>query len=148
LAGTASRFEWRAASHTKTSPTPVQLTTLDMDHRSGACQERPAKTARPHVLHDNKRRRKNRARRPACAEKSASEADILHWACHGGGWPDALSYGEDAPRRLIPGQARTLRLRHRTVVFANACGSAVPTLVLAQVQTFGREFYIAGAALL
>jgi hypothetical protein len=38
VAGTASRFEWRAAGHIKTSPAAVQLTTLEMAHRSGACQ--------------------------------------------------------------------------------------------------------------
>jgi hypothetical protein len=43
VAGTASRFEWRAAGHIKTSPAAVQLTTLEMAHRSGACQG-PAKS--------------------------------------------------------------------------------------------------------
>jgi hypothetical protein len=37
VAGTASRFEWRDAGHIKTSPAAVQLTTLEMAHRSGAC---------------------------------------------------------------------------------------------------------------
>jgi hypothetical protein len=38
VGGTASRFQWHTASHIKTSPTDMQLTTLKMDHCSGACQ--------------------------------------------------------------------------------------------------------------
>jgi len=72
-------------------------------------------------------------------------ADIVHFACHGGGWPNSLSYGPNPARKLVPRQAGALGLRHGTVVFANACDSATASLVLAQFQSFGREFYIAGA---
>jgi len=36
-AATASRAEGRGAGHRKTTPTTVQLTTLGLDHHSGAC---------------------------------------------------------------------------------------------------------------
>ena len=36
-------------------------------------------------------------------------------------------------------------LRHGTVVFANACSSAAARLMLAEFQSFGRAFYLAGA---
>jgi hypothetical protein len=37
-AATASHVEGRGAGHTKTKPATTQLTTLDVDYRSGACQ--------------------------------------------------------------------------------------------------------------
>jgi putative transposase len=46
LAGTASRFERRAAGHSKTTSTTVQLTTFDLDHQSGACHVDPPRPVR------------------------------------------------------------------------------------------------------
>jgi hypothetical protein len=77
--------------------------------------------------------------------RRASEADILHFLCHGRGQPYHLSYGAGVGQKLYPGQAQDLGLRYGTVVFANACNSGVAQLMLAQFQSFGSEFYVAGA---
>jgi hypothetical protein len=48
VAATASHVEGRGTGHTKTKPT-MQLTTVDVDYRSGACQSRknPYRSVRP-----------------------------------------------------------------------------------------------------
>lgn len=76
----------------------------------------------------------------------ASGADIIHFACHGrSGPPYHLSYGPGAGRRLVPKQAAALGLKPGAVVFANACSSGAPDLLLGEFQSFGREFYLSGA---
>jgi hypothetical protein len=74
-------------------------------------------------------------------QSHAAKADLLHFACHGRGQPYHLSYGAKASRRLLPAQAPQLGLRYGTVVFANACNSMAPRLLLAEFQSFGRSFY-------
>jgi len=72
--------------------------------------------------------------------------DIVHFACHGRSDPNYyLSYGSGVGRRLEPNQVHALGLKWGATVFANACRSGTAELLLADFQSFGREFYYAGA---
>lgn len=72
--------------------------------------------------------------------------DVVHINCHGRSKPRYhLSLREGIAGRLYPEQAHQLGLKWGTVVFANACSSAEPQLLLADFGGFGREFYYAGA---
>ncbi|MDI4665652.1 CHAT domain-containing protein [Xanthobacter autotrophicus] len=72
--------------------------------------------------------------------------DIIHFACHGRRDPGYyLSYKAGIGGRLYPAEVHRLGLKWGAVVFANACGSATADLLLAEFQSFGREFYFAGA---
>jgi len=72
--------------------------------------------------------------------------DIVHFTCHGRRAPTYhLSYKPGVGGQLVPGQAHALGLKWGAVVFANACNSGEPELFLSEFQSFGREFYYAGA---
>ncbi len=72
--------------------------------------------------------------------------DIVHFTCHGRTDPTYhLSFREGIGGCLLPGQAHALGLKWGAVVFANACSSGATHLLLAEFQSFGREFYYAGA---
>jgi hypothetical protein len=72
--------------------------------------------------------------------------DIVHFTCHGRSYPAYhLSFREGIGGRLLPGQAHALGLKWGAVVFANACSSGATDMLLAEFQSFGREFYYAGA---
>lgn len=74
-----------------------------------------------------------------------SDADIVHFTCHGRGTPYHLSLGPSAGKRLLIGQVETLRLKPGVVIFANACSSSQPELFLSEFQNFGWSFYLRGA---
>lgn len=78
--------------------------------------------------------------------RNVAGKDIVHFACHGRGQPNYhLSFKAGVSGHLLPGQAHALGLKWGAVVFANACGSATGDLLAAAFQSFGREFYYAGA---
>jgi CHAT domain len=77
---------------------------------------------------------------------AVANKDIVHFACHGRSTPAYhLSYKEGIGGHLFPAQAHALGLKWGAVVFANACSSGATQLLLADFQSFGREFYYAGA---
>ncbi|MFG1377345.1 CHAT domain-containing protein [Xanthobacter autotrophicus] len=72
--------------------------------------------------------------------------DIVHFVCHGLREPAYhLSMKSGIGGHLYPAQVHRLGLKWGAVVFANACSSASSDLMLAEFQSFGREFYFAGA---
>ncbi len=72
--------------------------------------------------------------------------DVVHFNCHGRSIPSYhLSYKEGPLGQLIPAMAHNLNLKWGAVVFANACSSGATDMLLAEFQSFGREFYYAGA---
>lgn len=73
------------------------------------------------------------------------DKDIVHFVCHGRGDNLYLSYAADPGSRLSIKQAGSLGFDPGAVVFANACSSATASPQLADFQSFGREFYLAGA---
>jgi hypothetical protein len=75
-----------------------------------------------------------------------ADKDLVHFACHGRSEPSYhLSYKDGIGGYFYPDQAHDLGLKWGAVVFANACSSATNELLLAEFQSFGREFYFAGA---
>jgi hypothetical protein len=75
-----------------------------------------------------------------------ADKDIVHFICHGRSEPSFhLSYGAGPGRQLVVGQVGKLGIKPGAVVFANACRSATPELMLSEFQSFGRAFYLAGA---
>jgi hypothetical protein len=73
--------------------------------------------------------------------------DIVHFACHGRSKPAPyhLSYQDGIGGVLIASQVHSLGLKWGAVVFANACSSGTAELLLADFQSFGQQFYYAGA---
>jgi len=71
--------------------------------------------------------------------------DIIHFVCHGRGSKLYLDYGKDAGSKLLVKQAHQLGFDPGAVVFANACSSATASPLLSSFQSFGKEFYLAGA---
>ncbi len=73
------------------------------------------------------------------------DADIVHFTCHGRSPPYHLSLGPGLGRRFFVKQVQTLDLKPGAVVFANACSSAQSSLMLAELENIGFEFYLRGA---
>jgi hypothetical protein len=76
---------------------------------------------------------------------NAKDRDIVHFVCHGRGKILYLSYGADPGSRFAAKQAHELGFLPGAVVFANACKSGTASAQLSDFQSFGREFYLAGA---
>jgi CHAT domain len=71
--------------------------------------------------------------------------DIVHFVCHGRGTKLYLDYGKDGGSKLLVKQASELGFDPGAVVFANACSSGTASPLLSSFQSFGKEFYLAGA---
>jgi hypothetical protein len=73
-----------------------------------------------------------------------SDADILHMTCHGDVEKHYLqvSAKRGLVTNLTPQGVRLLSIKPGSMVFANACSSAAPTLSLGQFRSFGWEFYL------
>lgn len=79
-------------------------------------------------------------------QRDVAGKDIVHFVCHGRQQPSYhLSYREGVAGRLLPRQVHALGVKWGAVVFANACSSGASDLLLSDFQSFGREFYYAGA---
>ncbi len=75
-------------------------------------------------------------------------ADMLHCTCHGLLKPHLLRIAKDTQRitNLAPSTIRALPIQTGSLVFANACSSAGVTVLFGKFNSFGWEFYAAGAA--
>lgn len=87
---------------------------------------------------------------PSIAEfnEALSDADLIHLTCHGYLFPHQMlqiSKNQYLTDNLFPDNVSELDLKRGTLVFANACNSAVPVLVLNDFVTFAWEFYQKGA---
>jgi hypothetical protein len=78
-------------------------------------------------------------------ESAVVDADLIHFTCHGRASPYHLSIGEGAAKRFYVPQVQTLNLKPGVVVFVNACSSAQSSLMLADMENMGFEFYLRGA---
>jgi hypothetical protein len=81
--------------------------------------------------------------------ESVTDTDIIHFTCHGHITPHPylqLAVGQSPIRCLMPTNVQSLPLSDDSVIFANACTSAVIASFLGELHNFGWEFYKKGAA--
>ncbi|GAB1542299.1 hypothetical protein NUACC21_49730 [Scytonema sp. NUACC21] len=80
-------------------------------------------------------------------ESAASGADAVHYTCHGRLNPHMLQIAEDRDKEqnLLPEFVSKLQIEPGSLVFANACTSAVPVLLSGKFNSFAWEFYRQGA---
>ena len=76
---------------------------------------------------------------------AVANRDVIHFMCHGRRPPYYLSLAAKSGSRLVPRQVEELDIKPGALVFANACGSGEEDLLLSEFQSFGLEFYLAGA---
>jgi len=74
------------------------------------------------------------------------DAEVVHFTCHGRTQPIYhLSYGPGPGRRLLIPQVDQLPIKPGAMIFANACASNQPELLLNEFQSFGWHFFVCGA---